>query len=199
MSKLHNAASNGSVERTLELLYGGTTDNDRGCQEHGWTPLMLAAEKGYLRIVRLLLRFGAGVSVRTDQGHTALNFSVGGQHLAVTKALIKAGGDLEAEADLILTGSTTSQSHTPLHLAAGEGFCEGIMALINAGAKVDSRLDNGASPLYLAACCGKLEAVRVLLGAKANPRSRVGPSHALDVAAQEAPGIHAGACTEVRS
>lgn len=185
MSKLYRAASSGSVESTLHVLLEGSADIDERCCDHGWTPLMIAAEKGYLRIIRVLIRFGAGISVATDDGHTALHFSIGGRHLAITRALAKAGADLEAEADLVLKGGRTIRGHTPLHLAAAEGFCGGIVALIKAGANIDSRMENGATPLYLAACCGKLEAVRILLGAKANPRLPVGPNHPFDVAAQE--------------
>lgn len=185
MSKLYSAASSGSVERTLDLLSGGKTDIDLGCHDHGWTPLMVASEKGYLRIIRVLLRHGAGVSVKTDRGHTALHIAVACQHLAVTKVLIKSGADLEAKAGVVLTGPTIIQGHTAMHLAAGEGFCTGITALINAGAKIDSRLENGASPLYIAASCGKLQAVKILLRANANPLLTVGLNCAFDVAAQE--------------
>ncbi|CAM9221525.1 unnamed protein product [Ectocarpus sp. 8 AP-2014] len=44
-----------------------------------------------------------------------------------------------------------------------------MVVLIDAGANVDSRLDDGATPLFFAASDGRLGAVRVLLRANANP------------------------------
>lgn len=185
LSKLHHAAATGSVERTLDFLSRRSSDIDRAGGDDGWTPLMFAADVGYLRVIKGLLRFGAGVSVKADRGHTALHNSVCGRHLAVSKAPIKAGADLGAKADFFLARPKTIQGHTPLHLAAGEGFCEGMVALIDVGANVNSRLNNGATPLHLSASCGKLEAVNILLWAKANPLLPVGISLPFDVAAQE--------------
>ena len=182
ISTLHDAASTGAVERTLDLLSGGFTKIDRRCDENGVTALMCAANKGYLRIVRVLLRFGADVSVSDDEGHTALHFAIGGRNLAVTKALIRAGADVEAKAAFIRTEAEVVQGRTPLHLATGEGFCEGMVALINAGANVDSRMSNGSTAMYIAACTGNLEAIKILLQKKANPLLRVGPTHPLDIA-----------------
>lgn len=163
-TNLHAAASFGSVECALSHLENGSTDDiDRLCGDDQWTPLMVAADEGFLRIVRLLLRFGADVKMMNDRGHTALHISVLNKHLAVTKALMKAGADLEARADFFTAMPDSIQGHTPLHLAAGVGFGEGISALIDAGARVDSRLTNGSTPLYLAACCGSIESVQLLL------------------------------------
>ncbi|CAM9211102.1 unnamed protein product [Pylaiella littoralis] len=135
---------------------------------------MLAAEKGYLRVVRVLLRHGAGVSVPNSLGQTALHFSVGHGHLAVSKALIKAGADLESGLDRSMSagvsdGEHASPEHTPLHVASEKGFHALMLLLIGAGANVDSVRGCSDSPLYLAAESGSLEAVRILLRADANP------------------------------
>ncbi|CAN0433749.1 unnamed protein product [Pylaiella littoralis] len=52
---------------------------------------------------------------------------------------------------------------TPDHVAATKGFYQGMVELIDAGAKVDSRLDDGATPLFFAAVNGW---VRVLIRAR---------------------------------
>jgi ankyrin repeat protein len=184
MSTLYDFASTGSVERALNLLSKKSTDIDERCDGHGWTPLMVASKKGYLRIVRVLLRHGACVSASTDYGHTALHISMHNCRLAVTKTLIKAGADLEAKATCF-TGTAKIAGHTPLHLAAGMGFCDGMVALISAGANINSRMSNGATPLYLSACCGEIEALRILLRAGADPLLPVDTNVPLDVASQE--------------
>ncbi|CAN0418606.1 unnamed protein product, partial [Ectocarpus sp. 12 AP-2014] len=101
-------------------------------------------------------RLGSG-----QRRFTALHHSVNHKILAVSKHLIEAGADLEARHGGVDT--------PPLHVAATKGFCQGMVVLIDAGANVDSRLDDGATPLFLAASDGRLEAVRVLLRANANP------------------------------
>ncbi|CAM9639124.1 unnamed protein product [Ectocarpus sp. 8 AP-2014] len=69
-----------------------------------------------------------------------------------------------------------------------------MVALINAGANVDSRMSNGSTAMYTAACLGNLEAVKILLQKKANPLLRVGPTHPLDIATH---GGHLGVVQEL--
>lgn len=185
MSTLYEAAASGSVQRAITLLENESTDIDACSEYDGWTPLMVAAEEGYLRIIRVLLRYDANVLASTDHGHTALHISVHNGHLAVTKALLKAGANLEAKAACFTLGTERVEGRTPLHLVSGEDFYEITAALIGAGANVDCRLKNGATPLYLAACCGKLENVKILIRAKANPLLTAGKNLPLDAAAQE--------------
>jgi len=185
MSTVYDVASSGSVELLLDLLSYDELGVDERHEGDGWTPLMVASEEGYLRIVRVLLKYGASVSANTDRGHTALHVSVYNKRLAVTKALVKAGADLEAKATCFTTNPENLRGHTPLHLAAGSGFTEGMKVLIKAGAMIDSCLDNGATPLYLAACCGHADALKILIEAGADPTKTVDAHFPLDVAAQE--------------
>ncbi|CAN0105571.1 unnamed protein product, partial [Pylaiella littoralis] len=176
LSKLYHAAASSSVERTVAVLSQGSVDIDGGYGDVGPTPLMAASTMGYLRVVRVLLRLGARVLVADNDGATALHLSIFNKHLAVSKALIKAGADVEA---LGVDG-------TPLHVAAAEGFHEGMVVLIHAGANVDSEQESGATTLYISARQGRLDDVRVLVGAKANPLLPAydGESLPLDAAAE---------------
>ncbi|CAN0385685.1 unnamed protein product, partial [Ectocarpus sp. 8 AP-2014] len=105
---------------------------------------MVASTMGYLRVVRVLLRLGARVSVADNDGATALHLSIVNKHLAVSKALIKAGADVEARID---HHQALGIDGTPLHVAAAKGFHEGMVVLIHAGANVDSEQESGATPL----------------------------------------------------
>lgn len=58
---------------------------------------------------------------------------------------------------------------TPLALAAGLGFVEGVDALIAAGARVDDASQTGETPLIAAVHRRDLGMLRVLLAAGANP------------------------------
>ncbi|CAM9484934.1 unnamed protein product, partial [Scytosiphon promiscuus] len=158
-NSLHNAAKDGSAERTTALLSRGSIDIDEGDPD-GWTPLIFAAGMGHSRVVVILLSRGANVSVVAKDGFTALLVSAHGGHLAATTILVKAGADLEA---------ADARGATPLHRAAFQGCPEVVALLVEAGAKVDCRMNDGATPLFAAAHQGHAAAVRVLLRANANP------------------------------
>ncbi|CBJ33667.1 EsV-1-1 [Ectocarpus siliculosus] len=123
LSKLYDAAASGSVERTVAVLSQGSVNIDGGYGDVGRTPLMAASTMGYLRVVRVLLRLGARVSVADNDGATALHLSIVNKHLAVSKALVKAGAGVEAR----------GVDGTPLHVAAAKGFHKGMVMLIHAG------------------------------------------------------------------
>lgn len=68
----HQAAQDGSVERTLALLSSGSINIDEG-NPGGWTPLMYATDKGCLRVIRILLDNGAKINLVADGGVHALS------------------------------------------------------------------------------------------------------------------------------
>ena len=153
----------GPTERTAKvvaLLSGGTavTDVNQGTPK-GRTPLMLAAAKGYSRVVKVLLNKGADVSIVDDDGYTALLVSAKCGHLAVTKLLLKAGADLEA---------TTSNGFTLLHMAVGNGHLEVLRELLKTDADLEATTSNGFTPLHLAAQKGHLGVVAALVKAGAD-------------------------------
>ena len=159
MTDLHEAALNGSTERTIAALSRGVIGVDQ-TSRRGVTSLMVASCFGHERVVQVLQNRGANLALVDDNGFTALHCSAQKGHLAVTKLLVKAGADLEAK---------TFAGLTPLHLAAHNGHSEVMRALTEAGALINSREKHHGTPLYLAAQRGHLAAIRVLLRAKADP------------------------------
>lgn len=193
---LHQAAFDGSIERTVAMLSGGLIDIDEDDPNYfpdtndtiavvKWavlhdqpkpsrasididelTPtgdfnaLILAADRGHSRIVKILLDKGADTSIAGQDDFTALHASVQEGHLAVTKLLVKAGAGLEA---------VTRNRSTPLHLAAGEGHWETLSVLLEAGANPNRQRVDGATPLCLAVQRGCEDAVKALLRAQADP------------------------------
>lgn len=105
--------------------------------------------------------------------------------------LVEAGADLEA---------TTPDRWAPLHLAVAVGRHPQVAAaLIQAGANINHRALNEATPLYVAAWQGNVESTRVLLRANADPLlTRLEASGRrftpLDAAAQNG---HAGVAREL--
>lgn len=150
-------AQQGSTERTVALLTSGLIDID-GCTPEGWTPLVLAAKKGYSRVVRIL---GADVSVADMEASIyALFRSCQNGHIAVTKMLVMADADVEAR---------NWQGMTPLHKAAQKGHVGVMKVLLEAGANPNSRAPDGETPLKTAAAEGYLGAVKILMSAGADP------------------------------
>ncbi|CAB1106535.1 unnamed protein product [Ectocarpus sp. CCAP 1310/34] len=170
----------GSADRVDALLSMGSVDINQG-NPKGWTPLMLAVEKGLSRVTKSLLGKGANVSVVGDGGFTALLASAQSGQQAVAKMLVKARANPES-ADI--------DGSTPLHVAAQGGHSGVMKVLLEAGANPNSRRSDGATPLFSAALVGYVDAVRELLQKKANTllASVPAPSGAtfvpLDVAVQ---------------
>lgn len=158
-NKLHVAAMGGYVDRAKTLLSKGSIDINQGTPG-GLTPLMLASMMGHESVVKILLSEGANASIEIE-GLTALCHAVGGGYIAVTKMLLKAGG----ERAMALSGALVR----PLRVATEQGQAEAIKVLIEAGADVNAREPGGEYPLFSAAAGGYVGAVRELLRAKADP------------------------------
>lgn len=179
INDLHRAARTGFIEAAIGILALGPIDIDQG-DPQGWTPLIWASFCNHPSVVRLLLDKGASLEIALEDGFNALHLAIQEGHLAVTNVLVEAGADLQA----------TAGGHSPLHLAVGGTSRPQVAAaLIRAGANVNHRAPDGATPLYAAAWDGNIECVRVLLRANANLfLSRVQPSGRwftpLDAAAQ---------------
>lgn len=160
--KLHDAISNGSVKRAVELLSRGSIDVDEMNAE-GCTPLITAASLGHTEALIVPLSSGADVSLAGHDNATALHASAQVGHLDATKVLVDAGAPLEAR---------TSDLATPLHLAAHQGHPRVMRVLIEAGARINTRLEAGETPLYSAAFEGHADAVVELLRAGADTSLR---------------------------
>lgn len=152
---LHEAANEGSFQRVFSVVSTRSIEINQGSPK-GYTPLMLASDRGHGVIVRYLLESGAIATAIGDNGATALHVAAKHDHVDVAIMLLAAGADVGVS-------SECSGGFTPLHLAAQCGRWRVMQVLIRADADVDARLTDGATAMYLAAEAGKLEAVKVLL------------------------------------
>ena len=69
MVALHKACFNGHLECAKALLGAGADINKQ--DNTGWTPLMAAAQKGKIEVVRELLKRGAKKDLKNIYGKTA--------------------------------------------------------------------------------------------------------------------------------
>jgi ankyrin repeat protein len=116
--------------------------------------LIGTAGRGDLAAVERLIREGASVAARDSRGRTALLAATHGNHVAVARALIAAGADVNAKDDV---------QDSPFLYAGAEGRIDILkMTLPTADLKSTNRY--GGTALIPAAHHGHTEAVRILLG-----------------------------------
>eukprot|EP00435_Cladocopium_sp_Y103_P003126 s2634_g1.t1 len=124
--------------------------------EHGNTPLHLAAREGHVESMLLLLEAGAEKDLPNEAigGKTPLFIAAENGHLDVVRHLVEVGAD---------TDKTMADGATPLLIAAHNSHLEVVRHLVEVGADKDKTMADGATPLLTAAHNGHLEVVRHLV------------------------------------
>jgi len=167
-------------------------------KSNGFTPLELAANRGYAKIITLLLNAGARVDPLDNLNRTPLYHAAQKGNSEVIRALIRGGANVrhpdnigntplhvaasisgKAKAIEALTEGhretinlTANDGSTALHVAAYNGRVEAIRALIKAGANINQQKNGGNTPLHAAAYNGNVTAIRALLNGNANINRR---------------------------
>lgn len=127
------------------------------------TPLMIAAQKGSLPILKLLLTKGAKLETQATGGYfTALHYAVVNGHKSCVQALLARGAD----------ANTANVDGELALLAAAERYPIIAKMLINKGANVNGEDITGSTVLMYAIWGGQLDLVRFLLkkGADVHPK-----------------------------
>lgn len=131
--------------------------------EHGCTPLLLAARQGYANCVQMLLRFGAKVSVCDDtSGMSPVHHSAKNGHVHCLALLVD-----NAE-DKTVIDRPDDLRRTPLMLAVSNSHADCVTTLIKSGADANIVDGDGHSCLFRAVVTGQHHILQMLL-----PRSSV--------------------------
>jgi ankyrin repeat protein len=164
------------------------------------TPLMYAADKGNLEMVRLLLKSGADVSLATKSaeedggaGSEALHFAVPTKNLALVEELLNAGANPNA---------VGRYGRTPLVVAIYEQNMDCAKLLLSRGADVKLKTDrkNYLPPISAAADVKNPALIELVLqaGGDANTVDRFGQTPLIVVArAEKLPDETVAACLEL--
>ncbi|KAG4972327.1 hypothetical protein AAZX31_13G313100 [Glycine max] len=159
---LHSAARAGKLAVLKDIILG--TDETELHEllakqnQDGETPLYIAAEYGYVDVVREMIQYydlvDAGIKARN--GFDALHIAAKQGDLDVLKILMEGHPELSMTVD--------PSNTTALHTAAIQGHTEIVKFLLEAGSSLATiARSNGKTALHSAARNGHLEVVKALL------------------------------------
>lgn len=183
---LLDVASRGDYLGVRSALRNGQAINQT--DSYGKTALMLAAEKGYERVVQELLYERATIDLRDKKGNTALIFAASKGHSNIVRTLLREGANSNAQNDNGDTAFTLAASEGRERIvqeflrdneyggvsrldtekgfrnAAYYGHTDVLNVLLNYGVSVESKDElNGKTALMQAAAGGQKNVVRYLL------------------------------------
>ena len=148
----------------LEELVNVLLDHGTGSCPGLDRSLVFASEKGHLKVVELLLQYGARADVVVKilekfdgEMTTALAMTCRSGHLSVAKCLVENGADIHFEA---------SGALTPLHSAAFHNNLVMIEFFLKEGVNSNARDLAGQTACHYAAWSGSVESVKRLLDAQ---------------------------------
>lgn len=159
---LHLASWEGHVEACTSLLDAGA-EIDRLSGRDGCSPLFCAIGGRHIDLVRLFLRQGARVSLKSPSEMYPLHQAAVTGQTAACEALLSAGAHVDVR---------DKEGNTPLHNAAAIGNAETVKVLLRNAADVDAKSDRGMTALHWASHKGHDGAVRALLDAGADEDER---------------------------
>ena len=124
----------GDTQGGLEATNSGITVDTKD-DKYSRTELMLAAANGHTKIIDTLLRAGANVNAKDNNGGTALMNAARCGRTETVNALLKAGADIHAKDNF---------GDTALMVAKN---AEIVNALLNAGAYINATDESGRTAL----------------------------------------------------
>lgn len=164
--RLLQAVENGDAEKVASLL-GKKGASATKQDSEGKTAFHLAATKGHVECLRVMVTHGVDVTAQDTTGHSALHLAAKNNHHECVRKLLQSKCPAE---------SIDSSGKTALHYAAAQGCLQAVQALCEHKSPVNLKDLDGNIPLLLAVQSGHSEVCRFLLdhGADVNSRDKNG-------------------------
>ncbi|XP_048224482.1 ankycorbin isoform X3 [Perognathus longimembris pacificus] len=164
--RLLQAVENGDVEKVASLL-GKKGASATKHDSEGKTAFHLAAAKGHVECLRVMVTHGVDVTAQDTAGHSALHLAAKNGHPECIKRLLQSKCPAE---------NVDSCGKTALHYAASQGCLLAVQALCEHKSPINLKDLDGNIPLLLAVPNGHSEVCRFLLdhGADVNSRDKNG-------------------------
>ena len=166
--RLWSAVAAGDTTLVRQLVTAGADVNAASDSLGGETPLIRAITEGDVAMVTALIEAGANVDLpsKGPQGWTPLMFAH--DNPVMLARLLAAGADVSLGTSLGMTrppsgDSTLPRGETALHLAAAAGNVAAVRMLLEAGAEVEARTEDGRAPLDYAVQLGAVTEAAVVL------------------------------------
>ncbi|KAM5363928.1 hypothetical protein ACJZ2D_011780 [Fusarium nematophilum] len=162
---IHDAVSTNNMKVLEELIVAEADVNRRNWE--GYTPLMLAQERGYLDMARTLLEHKEcrrHINQQNNQGRTALHFAAFRGSPEGVRMLLEAGASAEKR---------NMWGETPLHELArsnnmDQAAAEIVRLLQDNKADLEARDNDGLTPALIAVEQNKVPVLRALINAGAS-------------------------------
>ncbi|KAJ0049616.1 hypothetical protein Pint_14791 [Pistacia integerrima] len=156
-SLLHFVTGMGNVE-LLQIILQQSTEDINKHDALGMTPIAVAAKAGHTEAFRLLINYGADISVKSRDEQTVVSILLHHAHAIVISRFE------EILLDAVLAHRLTGYSEfRALHFATQIGNLSAIVKLLAMGFPINSVSENGYTPLMLAAKEGHADACKILL------------------------------------
>lgn len=146
---IHDAAMAGDVAAITAALDAGADVNE---SDGTATPLYLAVFMGHLQAAKLLIERGADVNAPTALG-LPLMAAMGEDKIDLLRLLLDGGANADSEGG----------GQRALHLAINLACLGCVKALVEAGADVNARAEDGKTPIHLATRSKQREAADYLM------------------------------------
>jgi ankyrin len=149
IKQLLTAGADPSIKMTGKVGHRGSFDM-RWSDLKGGTAFSRAAWNGDIEVMKLLMEHGADPNVKTDKGETAL-LLLAGAGWPLGQGYIRSDEEIMASLDLLVNGlkmdvnAATTEGITPIICAAFKGTNNVVQFLVDHGARLDVKDNEGRS------------------------------------------------------
>jgi len=181
--RLVQAVRQEDIHSVQQLLGEGADIESR--DQNGETPLITAADSFDLELLKLLLEKGADVSARDNQHETALVHAARTENPAAIEILLGKTSDYKEKNEALIESvrggpvvirmadtPTSAQTGSVTREIPEEPWVRTVRLLLDNGADLEARDEEGATPLLRAAAYGQTEIFELLIQRGATIRVR---------------------------